>query len=191
MRKKSCAKASKKGTIEKYLQKIPIKKNDLFYVRAGTIHAIGAGALIAEVQQNSDLTYRLYDYDRTDSKGKKRALHVEKALEVADLNGSSAPRQPLRILNYRKGCASEFLCRCKYFEVYRMLINTENCRTMVSYRADNASFRVLLCIEGCGTLTSESDCRSLQIFKGDCIFFPADSMTIRLHGKMQFLDVRG
>lgn len=179
------------GTIEKYLQKIPVRKNDLFYVEAGTIHAIGAGALIVEIQQSSDLTYRLYDYDRVDANGQKRALHVDKALEAANLNGSPAPRQPMRVLNYRKGCASEFLCRCKYFEVYRMLINTENCRALVPYRADCSSFRVLLCVDGCGSLMTENGGEPLQIFKGDCVFFPADSVTVDLHGKAQFLDVRG
>ena len=178
------------GTIEKYLQRVAVKKNDLFYVEAGTIHAIGAGTLIVEIQQNSDLTYRLYDYDRTDSSGHKRALHINKALEAANLCGSVPPHQPLRVLNYRKGCASEFLCRCKYFEVHRMLINTENCRALVPYRADSTSFRVLLCIDGCGSLMMESN-NALQIFKGDCIFFPADSETVKLHGKVQFLDVRG
>lgn len=158
------------GSIEKHLQKIAIRKNDLFYVKAGTIHAIGAGALIAEIQQNSDLTYRLYDYNRADPSGSKRTLHIEKALEVADLTGCTAPRQPLRVLNYRQGCASEFLCRCKYFEVHRLLVNTENCRTLVPYQSDNMSFRVLLCINGCGDLLIMNG-NTIQIFKGDCIFF--------------------
>ncbi|MCC9084861.1 class I mannose-6-phosphate isomerase [Enterococcus faecium] len=60
------------GTVERYLQKVPVKKNDVFFIEAGTIHAIGAGALIAEIQENSNLTYRLYDYDRVDKNGKKR-----------------------------------------------------------------------------------------------------------------------
>ncbi len=160
-------------------------------MEAGTIHAIGAGALIVEIQQSSDLTYRLYDYDRTDMNGLKRTLHVEKALEVANLNGSVVPRQPMRVLNYRRGCARELLCRCEHFEVHRMLINTENCRTLVPYRADSASFRVLLCIEGCANLMIENECETLQIFRGDCIFFPADSLVARFHGKVEFLDVRG
>ena len=69
------------------------------------------------------LTYRLYDYDRIGKDGKKRELHIDKALDVADLHGSAEPRQPLRVLKYRPGMASELLIRCKYFEVYRMLIN--------------------------------------------------------------------
>ncbi len=178
------------GTIEKYVQRIPVKKDDVFYVEAGTIHAIGAGVLLAEIQENSNLTYRLYDYGRLDQNGTKRQLHVDKALEAADLTGSSKPRQPLRVLKYRQGCASELLCRCKYFEVYRMLINTERFRKLVGYQADGVSFRVLLCVEGCGFVVME-DGDGMAFFKGDCIFVPANSVKIRLHGKAQFLDIRG
>ena len=131
------------GILMKYLQKVPIHKNDLFFIQPGTIHAIGAGALVAEIQENSNLTYRLYDYDRVDKNGKKRALHIEKALEVANLHSSAEPKQPLRVLKYRQGVASELLTRCKYFEVYRMLVNTER-RQIVHYRADELAFRVLL-----------------------------------------------
>lgn len=181
--------AIEKGTVEKYLQKVPAQKNDLFYIEAGTIHAIGAGALIAEIQESSNLTYRIYDYDRVDRNGKKRELHIEKALEAASLVASREPRQPLRVLKYRRGCASELLCRCKYFEVYRMIVNTERCRELVVYEADSTSFRVLLCTEGCGAIQFEDE--MLRFFKGDCIFVPADSVKLQIHGQAQFLDVRG
>ncbi len=178
------------GTIEKYLRKIRVEKDDLFYIEAGTIHAIGAGALIVEIQESSNLTYRLYDYNRIDKNGKKRELHIEKAMEVADLKEGKEPVQPMRVLKYRQGCALELLCRCKYFEVYRMIINTESCRKMVEYQSDSTSFRVLLCINGCGTMLM-GDGSNLSFFKGDCIFFPANSEKVKLHGKAQFLDVRG
>ena len=151
------------GTVERYLQKVPVKKNDVFFIEAGTIHAIGAGALIAEIQENSNLTYRLYDYDRVDKNGKKRELHVDKALEVANLKGLSEPKQPLRVLKYRAGVAAELLCRCKHFEVSRMIVNTER-RQTVHYRADSISFRVLLCVNGCGTVRFDNE--SLDIYKG-------------------------
>lgn len=177
------------GTLEKYLQKVPIRKNDVFYIEAGMIHAIGAGALIAEIQENSNLTYRLYDYDREDKNGKKRELHIDKALAVANLKSSSEPRQPLRVLKYKRGCALELLCRCRYFEVYRMLLNTERCRELVEYKSDVTSFRVLLCIGGCGSLIM-GDSETLNFFKGDCIFFPAESPKVKLHGRAQLLDVK-
>lgn len=176
------------GTIGKYLQKVPVKRDDVFYVEPGTIHAIGAGVLIAEVQENSDLTYRLYDYGRVDKHGKMRKLHIDKALDVADLAGSARPRQPVRVLQYRPGIAEELLCRCKYFEVCRMLVNTER-RQKVYFRADSISFRVLLCMNGCGVIRWENG--SLNIYKGDCVFFPADSVRVSFHGQMQMLCVRG
>ena len=178
------------GTLEKHLQKVPIKPDDVFYIKAGTIHAIGAGALVAEIQESSNLTYRLYDYDRVDKQGNKRQLHVDKALAVADLKGAAKPRQPIHSLKYSQGCATEFLCRCKYFEVNRMLINTERVHQLVEYRADETSFRVLLCTNGCGTLFI-NETEFIKVFRGDCIFFPADSVTVKIHGKMQFLDIRG
>ncbi|MGN0347524.1 MAG: type I phosphomannose isomerase catalytic subunit [Lachnospiraceae bacterium] len=188
--KETIRSAISNGTVGKYLQRVPIKTDDLFYIEAGTIHAIGAGALIAEIQENSNLTYRLYDYDRKDKNGKKRELHVEKALEVANLKGNAKPRQPMRVLKYKPGCATELLCRCRYFEVHRMLINTERCHDLVSYRSDVSSFRVLLCTNGCGTIMEE-DGSHLPFFRGDCIFVPADSGQMKIHGKAQFLDVRG
>lgn len=176
------------GTLMKYLQQVPVEKGDLFFIEAGTVHAIGAGCLIAEIQENSNLTYRLYDYDRVGKDGKKRELHVDKALAVADLKSSSEPRQPLRVLKYRQGEASELLCRCKYFEVYRMIVNTER-RQTVYYRADEVGFRVLLCVNGCGTISFGNE--MMMFYKGDCIFVPADSEKLRIHGQAQFLDVRG
>ena len=176
------------GTVMKYLQKVPIHKDDLFFIPPGTIHAIGAGALVAEIQESSNLTYRLYDYDRVDKNGQKRPLHIEKALEVADLRSSAEPRQPLRVLKYRPGAASELLCRCRYFEVYRMLVNTER-RQRVEYRADELAFRVLLCVGGCGTIAYDGG--RIPFYKGDCVFVPADSVTLTIHGQAQFLDVKG
>ena len=186
--KKKLRKAIADGTLEKYLQKVKVRKDDVFFIESGTIHAIGAGALIAEIQENSNLTYRLYDYDRVDKDGRKRPLHVDKALEVANLNSMAEPRQPIRVLKYREGAACELLCRCKYFEVYRMIVNTER-RQVVHYRADKVGFRVLLCVNGCGVMKFADE--ALAVYKGDCIFVPADSEVISIHGKMQFLDVRG
>ena len=188
-KKETLRKSIENGTLEKHLQKVKIKKGDQFYIQAGMIHAIGAGALIAEIQESSNLTYRLYDYDRVDKNGNKRELHVDKALEVANLKSSKEPVQPMRVFKYRQGCASELLCHCKYFEVFRMIVNTERCRKLVGYQSDAASFRVLLCINGCGSMVMQ-DGNVLNFFKGDCIFFPADSVKVRIHGKAKFLDVR-
>ena len=175
------------GSIEKYLRKVNVHTDDVFLIKAGTVHAIGAGALIAEIQESSNLTYRMYDYNRVGKDGKKRELHINKALEVAYLGSSEEPRQPMRVLKYYPGCATELLARCRYFQVERMLLNTERQRQLVTFQTLNNSFQVLLCIQGCGVLSCAS--LSLPFFKGDCIFVPADSALVKLHGKAQFLKV--
>ncbi len=179
------------GTVEKYLQKVDIKKGDVFYIEAGTVHAIGAGALVAEIQENSNLTYRLYDYDRRDKNGNLRELHIEKALDVVNLHGSAEPRQPMRVLKYKRGSASELLCRCNYFQVERLLINTERSREMADFQTGSNSFEVLLCTDGCGVILNaeEPEKDSLHFFRGDCIFVPADSIPMKIHGRAEFLRV--
>ena len=176
------------GDVNRVLRHIPITKDDVFFIPAGTIHALGKGALVAEIQQNSNLTYRLYDYERVDKDGNKRPLHREKALDVATMTKSVSPRQPMRVLRYQPGMARELLCRCKYFEVHRMLMNTTH-RQKLTFTADSLSFRVLLCIEGRGCMDYEGE--SLVFQKGDCIFVPADSVVCELSGSAAFLDVRG
>ena len=175
------------GSVEKYLQMMPVRKNDLFFIPPGTVHAIGAGCLIAEIQQNSNLTYRLYDYNRTDRNGNKRPLHLEKGLAVANLEAMPEPRQPMRLLRYSGGTASELLCRCRYFQVERVLVNTEQQRDMATFQVPAASFEIFLFLNGCGTLFCGES--MLQFFKGDCVFVPADASEIRLHARTEFLRI--
>ncbi|MCM1065527.1 MAG: class I mannose-6-phosphate isomerase [Eubacterium sp.] len=187
MTRKLLEESLKNRTLEKYLQKVNVHADDVFYIEAGTVHAIGAGALIAEIQENSNLTYRMYDYDRVGKDGKKRPLHPGKALDVVNLKAAKEPKQPMRVLRYQPGYASEFLCRCRYFQVERILINTERCRGLVRVKTDSTSFQVLLCVSGCGVLLSGEE--DIPFFKGDCIFFPADSVQVRIHGRAQLLRV--
>ncbi len=174
------------GTVEKMLNHVQVKKNDLFFIEAGTVHAIGAGCLIAEIQESSNLTYRLYDYNRPDKDGKLRPLHIDKSMEVANLKSSAAPRQPMRVLRYENGAASELLTRCKYFQVERVLLNTEG-RKMPKFKTGENSFHVLLCVDGCGVLLGDGV--DIPFFKGDCIFVPANSVELKLHGRAQLLNV--
>lgn len=175
-----------KGTIEKYLQKIRVKKDDIFFIEPGTVHAIGEGILIAEIQESSNLTYRLYDYDRRDKNGKKRELHIDKALEVINYKGGVQPRQPMRFLQYAPGCATEFLCRCQYFQVERMLINNKDIKNEFFIETGSNSFQVLLCLEGEAALIDDLG-DNLRFKKGDCIFIPADSVRLKLRGKAQII----
>lgn len=180
-------KAIEEGSVEKYLQMVPVRKNDLFLIPPGTVHAIGAGCLIAEIQQSSNLTYRLYDYNRTDRNGNRRPLHIEKGLAVANLDAMPEPRQPMRLLRYSGGTASELLCRCRYFQVERVLVNTEQYRDLAMFQASSDSFEIFLFLNGCGSMF----CRDsmLQFFKGDCVFVPAGAADIRLHARTEFLRI--
>lgn len=176
------------GTVEKYLQKVKIQKNDIFFIEAGMVHGIGAGVLIAEIQQNSNLTYRMYDYNRKDRNGNLRPLHIDKALAVANLKGQSEPKQPIRLLRYQRGIASELLCQCEYFQVNRYLLNTEETKSLVKVESNPDSFQVFLCIEGCGVIYME-DGDFINFFKGDCVFVPANAAAFKLHGKAKYIGV--
>jgi mannose-6-phosphate isomerase len=180
-------KAIDEGNVEKYLQMVPVRKNDLFFIPPGTVHAIGSGCLIAEIQQCSNLTYRLYDYNRTDRNGNRRPLHVEKGLAVANLDAMPEPRQPMRLLRYSGGTASELLCRCRYFHVERVLVNTEQYRDLAMFQASSDSFEIFLFLNGCGSLFCGDS--MLQFFKGDCVFVPAGTAGIRLHARTEFLRI--
>ncbi len=175
------------GSIEKHLQYVPVHKGDVFFIQSGTVHAIGGGILIAEIQESSNLTYRMYDYNRVGKDGKLRELHVDKALDVMNLNSSAEPRQPMRVLRYRPGSAYELLSRCKYFQVERLLVNTERVREMADFQTGENSFEVLLCVDGCGVISGEDT--HINIFRGDCVFVPANSVPLKIHGKAEFLRI--
>lgn len=188
MDKKTVRKALQEGTLEHYLQKIPVKKGDFFFIPAGQIHAICSGCLVAEVQESSNLTYRLYDYNRVDKNGALRPLHIDKALEVANLKSSIEPRQPMRVVRFRKGVMIELLCRCQYFQIEKITLDTQRCRDLVRFRTQCNSFRVLLCLEGCGVLRWGNG-ESIDFFRGDCLFVPANSVEYSAHGNAQLLRI--
>lgn len=179
--KETLKKALDSDTIMNYVQKVNVKKDDVFFIEPGTIHAIGKGCLIAEVQQSSNLTYRIFDYHRG------RQLHLNKAMDVLNTNASNEPRQPLRTLRFKQGIASDLLCRCKYFQVERLLLNTllyHNCATIST---TSSSFHIYVCIDGCATIAFDN--QYLSINKGTTVFVPANSTTITIQGKATFLKV--
>lgn len=178
------------GTLLRHLQKVPVRKGDVFYIPAGQVHALGAGCLVAEVQESSNITYRLYDYDRVDKNGEKRPLHVERALEVANLRSSAAPRQPMEVVRFRPGTMIELLCRCPWFQVEKITVDTQRCRGLARFKAKPNTFRALLCIEGCGTISwGDTADERLNFFRGDSIFVPANSVEYSVHGMAQLLRV--
>lgn len=181
--KEQIKKAVEKGDLDKYLKKIPAHKDDVFFIPSGIVHAVGKGMLIAEIQESSNVTYRFYDYDRKDRYGKKRELHIDKALEITNFKGINWVRQPQRIIHYYNGCARELLCRCRYFEVERIIVSSH-----FDFGILKRSFQVTLCLEGEGVLSVDD--KKYVIKKGQCIFYPAGDYRCHIDGKLIMLKVR-
>lgn len=146
------------------LCKVMVEPGDVFFIPAGTVHAIGAGILLAEVQQNSNLTYRVYDYGRKDAQGNTRELHVEKALEVMDRKQLSAYRQEAfkkqgtKAVEEKAAGKNVYLERigsCEYFTVDRLFLEDN---AFYSEKLTKESFLSLLVLEGEGVLTEETKC---------------------------------
>ncbi len=156
--KEKFKKAIEEGELDKYLNKIPVKKGDFFFVQSGLVHAICEGVLIAEIQQNSDTTYRVYDYNRG------REIHVEKALDVIDfsLKGENSKG----ILIERDGYDKSYLCLDEYFTIQKYKITTS-----VKEKSDEERFYLFTCVEGNGVIKYSGG--EEKILMGDSIFIPA------------------
>lgn len=156
------------NTLLEILNKVPVHKGDVFFIPSGTIHAICSGILICEVQQNSNTTYRVYDYDRRDKDGNTRQLHIEKAVDVATLSPSPTQKTP----------ENGILASCEYFTVEKV-----SCQNELEIPIDDGSFRSLVVTDGSGTLTVNNNAHTL--LKGDSIFIPAQGGKIMLNGELE------
>lgn len=162
-------KALKTGTLGKHLQKTEVHKGDVYYVPAGTVHGIGAGILIAEIQESSNVTYRAYDYDRVDKNGRKRELHFDKAVQVMNMDIAEDVKQKPRMIKHYPGCSRELLCRCKYFETERIQVTKG-----FSFSVTDSSFQVLMCLDGYGQVeTMDAEQKPVRFSKGETMFLPA------------------
>lgn len=160
------------GTVEEILNRVPVKKGDVFFIESGTVHAIGAGILICEVQQNSNTTYRVYDYKRKGKDGKERELHVEKALEVSSLTPSKN-RERVKISEN-----AERVAECKYFTTDVYDVNGE-CAIPV----DTSSFVSIVVIDGAVKLSVNGAAISAK--KGESVFVPAQKGEIKAEGEFK------
>lgn len=167
-------------TLEEVLHRRPVKPGDVVFIPAGTIHAIGAGILLAEVQQSSNATYRVYDYGRRDVDGNLRPLHIDKALDTTVLTPAAGDIPGARLLLATGEYVFEQLVSCPYFTVQRLSMEGR-----FIYSPDNRDFTALLCVEGAFVLEGENV--TLYISKGDCVFVPAKSKGFLLKGAGQFL----
>lgn len=166
------------NTITEILNEVKVKKGDVVFIKAGTIHAIGAGILICEIQQNSNSTYRLYDYDRRDKYGNLRELHLEKALDVVDVEPYVRNNNKQEILVQNDNYEMERLVQCKYFECFKYAVRDE-AKIMV----DDASFISVIFVSGRGSITVDS--RTLEFKAGESFFVTAGKKNIIIHGESE------
>lgn len=176
--------AVEEGTLDKHLHKQYVKKGDVVFVPAGTVHGIGAGILVAEIQESSNVTYRVYDYNRVDKNGKKRELHFDKAVRVMNMEALTEKQESSRMVQYEPGCAREILRTCKYFETERIHV-----QPICGFEVKDASFQVILCLEGHGILR-DGEGNQVSFVKGDCLFLPAGSGRCRIQGSTEVLKIR-
>lgn len=161
------------------VNKVKVKKGDLFFIEAGTLHAIGKGILLAEIQQNSNTTYRVYDYGRLGADGKPRALHVEKAIDVTNCTPPTRDTNPEGELIIGDGYSSQLLTKCDLFNVQKVSVNTE-----FSDIADEKSFVSILVTDGSGTIDG------IEIKKGDSLFIPANYGEYTVKGNIEIIITR-
>lgn len=150
------------GSVLDLLRRVPVAPGDTIFVPAGTLHAINAGIMLFEIQQTSDLTYRVYDYDRRDAQGRTRELHLDKALDVIDYRATG----PARAEPHDLGDGRMLLVRCPYFRMERWDLDGPTDRT-----TDPGSFVILTVIDGIARLTSAQG--ELHLTRGESVVLPA------------------
>jgi mannose-6-phosphate isomerase len=162
--KEEFVKAIEEKRLTDLLNFYEVKAGESYFIPSGTIHAIGKGCLICEIQQNSNLTYRVYDYGRKDKNGNERELHIEKALQVTDLNAFTP-------VNLPKNTVGD----CEYFRAQKYEVNSP-----LKLRTDGA-FHCVSCVHGTGKIDGQ------PIFCGDSFFVPADFGEYVLDGEMEVI----
>lgn len=167
--KEEFRKSIEENTILEYLNKVEVKKGDVFFIKSGTVHAIGKGIVICEVQQNSNATYRVYDYDRTDKDGNKRPLHIEQAIDVA----KTQPPQ-----NYKR--EGDVLAKCKYFTVEEVQVESK-----ASIDVTDKSFKSVIVVDGRGELSNGEF--KMEFEKGESIFIPAQNNAFEVMGECRLI----
>lgn len=164
------------GSINRFFNKIPIHQNDILLIEPGVIHSFGPNSLLIDIQAAFDFSLDSLNKDEND-------------VDI-DLNSIPSSKSPIRVLKFKPGRATETLLRCEYFQVDRILVNTERTRNMVDYSSGLNTFQVFICYDGCGVFESLEQDTFLNFFKGDCIFVPVNSADFKIHGKAEFLRIR-
>jgi phosphomannose isomerase type I len=168
--------AIESNTLLDVLNVVEVKKGDMFFIEAGTVHAIGKGALIAEIQQNSNSTYRVYDYGRLGKDGKPRELHIQKAIDVSKTEPAKYGTKPFGKKEEISGGTRQMLTECPLFSVY----NYELCGK-VELNANEESFNHILVVDGSGKIGGR------EFKKGDSFFVPANYGNYEIEGNGEFI----
>lgn len=171
---------ARNGTICEVLNCVPVTKGDAFYISPGTIHAIQAGIVIAEIQQSSNTTFRVYDYQRRGTDGRLRPLHLERAAEVLNYD-PIMPREcrANSVITFPEFTMAE-MYTCSYFRAYRIDVHPE-----VTLRCDEQSFQHILCVEGDGAICHQSI--QYPIRQGESYFLPASLGEYQITGHCRVL----
>ncbi len=167
------------NTFLNFVNKVKVKKGDVFFINAGTLHAIGSGILLAEVQQNCNTTYRVYDYNRLVN-GKPRELHIEKAIDVTDTVPPIRNGNPDKAPVINGEATEQALCQCEFFKMDTIDING-------SYNlvVTDESFVSLLILSGSGNISIDNE--RVEVKAGDSIFVPAQNNDIKINGNIKIL----
>lgn len=168
--------AIENNTLLEELNVVNAKKGDLFFIEAGTVHAIGKGTLIAEIQQNSNTTYRVYDYGRVGADGKPRELHIQKAIDVSVTKPPKYEIKPMGKPVDKGDYIEVLLTKCDLFTVWHYDV-----REKVTLCADEQSFNHILVVNGCGEINGR------KMKKGDSFFVPADFGEYEIKGKCEII----
>ncbi len=177
------------NTITEVLNKIEVKQGDCVFVKAGTIHAIGEGILICEIQQNSNSTYRMYDYDRKDRFGNKRELHVDKALDVVDVepyvvqDNDFTVEDEVAVAAIEDGFFKKLLVRCKYFQCEKYDIYKE-----AKITVDSSSFLSIIIVSGTAQINVGQDSNMAKA--GDSFFVTAGNKMVVVIGECECIVTR-
>lgn len=186
--RQSFARAINDGSCLDLLQDIPVKTGDVLNIPAGTVHAIGAGMVIYEIQQNADTTYRIFDYNRKDEKGQTRPLHIEQALQVIDFQHREKPALIKGIYLKEQGMTRRILVLNQYFLTEELTINGK-----ADIHANGSRFTTLTLIDGKGSLSFSSSAGlhvSVPLFTGDSLLLPACLHHWVLSGDMKLIRCR-
>lgn len=179
MDQKKYLKTLSENKITEILNSESIKKGDTFIIKPGTIHAIGAGVLLAEIQQTSDITYRIYDWNRPDTNGQMRQLHTDLALDAIDFN-----QQKSRLVYLEEKNKPVHIGTTDFFSVNKLVLFKDYVRDL----EEIPSFTVYMCLEGTALL--ETDDFSEEIKKGETILIPAQLPEIKFTtNSASFLEV--